>query len=200
MNIFQRFIKTRQSSPSTPSSKYPTRHAFSCGGVDYLEFVDKNNMPATRGLESITFYQELQNGVTNEFLKAWNEAMDKVLSDPKKININEIVKLNLMLKDRLNYTISKDIIYKLASVAFFAKDESPETYDFAYNQKKIDHWKQHGGGSFFLSEPMMNLIPFLKQYGSFSLTYLEAVQRIEKAMQSILQVQQLEAELSKEND
>lgn len=202
MNIFQRFKKIPQSSPSTITNKtkYPTRLAFSCGGVDYFEFVDKNNMPSTRGLEAITFYQELQNGVTNDFLKAWQQAQEKVLSDPKKINVNEIVKLNLILKDRLNYVVSKDVIYNLASVAFFACDENPETYDFEYNRKKIEHWKQHGGGSFFLSEPMMNLIPFLKEFGNYSLTYLEAVEKIETAMKSVLQLQQYEAELKNESD
>jgi hypothetical protein len=199
MNLLKIFTKTQPSFPSA-KTKYPTRLAFVCGGVEYYEFVDKNNMPATRGLEAITFYQELQNGVTNDFLKAWQEAQEKVLSDPKKINVNEIVKLNLILKDRLNYTISKDIIYKLASVAFFAKDENPETYDFAYNETKIKHWKEHGGGSFFLSEPMMNLIPFLKQYGSFSQTYLEAVEKIEKAMKLVLQAEKSEAELKNESD
>jgi hypothetical protein len=194
--------KEDQPKASTPTPKFnhPVEFAFECGGIKYFQFVDKNNMPATRGLEAITFYQELQNGVTNAWLKAWQVEFEKVLSNPKQINVNEIVRLHLLLKDRLNYVISKDVIYNLASVAYFAEDENPETYDYEYNKRKIQHWKKESGNAFFLSQPLRNLIPFLNEYGSFSQTYLNLVEEAEKMMQMSSQLKQYAQELNNESD
>ena len=73
-----------KNSPPVYKSEFPLEFAFKCGGVDYFEFVDKNNLPYERGLEALTFYQEMQNGVTNDYIKNYNAAMSKLLSDPKK--------------------------------------------------------------------------------------------------------------------
>lgn len=126
-----------KSSPPVYKSDYPLEFAFHCGGVDYFEFVDKNNLPYERGLEALTFYQEMQNGVTNDYIKSYNAAMNKLLSDPKKINLNEIIKLQAYFEQRCSYIISKEIVYKVASVAFVSKDEPLTRYDFKANEKRL---------------------------------------------------------------
>ena len=186
--------------PPTYKSEFPLEFAFKCGGVDYFEFVDKNNLPYERGLEALTFYQEMQNGVTNDYIKNYNAAMSKLLSDPKKINLNEIIKLQMRFEERCNFIISKDIIYKVASVAFVDKSEPLTRYDFKANEKKIKNWKENAGDSFFLSMPIKKLIPFLQQSEHTSLMYLNVVEKIEKIQQDILLLQTLEMELQAEND
>ncbi len=186
--------------PPTYKSEFPLEFAFKCGGVDYFEFVDKNNLPYERGLEALTFYQEMQNGVTNDYIKNYNAAMSKLLSDPKKINLNEIIKLQMRFEERCNFIISKDIIYKVASVAFVDKSEPLTRYDFKDNEKKIKNWKENAGDSFFLSMPIKKLIPFLQQSEHTSLMYLNVVEKIEKIQQDILLLQTLEMELQAEND
>ena len=179
---------------------YALEFAFKCGDVDYFEFVDKNNLPYERGLEALTFYQEMQNGVTNDYIKAYNAKMNQLLSDPKKINLNEIIKLQMRFEERCNYIVSKEIIYKVASVAFVDKNEPLTRYDFKANEKKIKNWKENAGDSFFLSMQIKKLIPFLQQSEHTSLMYLNVVEKIEKIQQDILLLQTLEMELQAEKD
>ncbi len=190
----------KKSTPSLPHNDFGLTFAFNCGGVDYFEFSDKNNLPFERGLEAMTFYQEMQNGVTNQYLKDHQAAMNKLLSDPKKINLNEIIKLNARMDERLNYIISKDIIYKVASVAFVDKNENCARYDYKYNEKKIANWKQHMGDGFFLSQPIKKLIPFLQQSGETSLMYLNIVEKVEQIQRDLVSLQTLGEELKAEKD
>lgn len=189
-----------KSSPPVYKSDYPLEFAFHCGGIDYFEFVDKNNLPYERGLEALTFYQEMQNGVTNDYIKSYNAAMNKLLSDPKKINLNEIIKLQAYFEQRCSYIISKEIVYKVASVAFVSKDEPLTRYDFKANEKKIKNWKENAGDSFFLSMPIKKLVPFLEKSGNSSLMYLSIVEKVEQIQADILSLQQLGMELQAEND
>lgn len=189
-----------KSSPPVYKSDYPLEFAFHCGGIDYFEFVDKNNLPYERGLEALTFYQEMQNGVTNDYIKSYNAAMNKLLSDPKKINLNEIIKLQAYFEQRCSYIISKEIVYKVASVAFVSKDEPLTRYDFKANEKKIKNWKENAGDSFFLSMPIKKLVPFLEKSGNTSLMYLSIVEKVEQIQADILSLQQLGMELQAEND
>jgi hypothetical protein len=116
----------RKSKP-TLKHEFHTQFAFECGGVKYFEFVDKNNLPYQRGLDALTFFQELQNGVTKEYLLDHVKIMSGLLSQ-SKIDIGKVAVHNNRLSERLNYLVSKDIIYKIASIALLPKmqEEAPE--------------------------------------------------------------------------
>lgn len=194
------FLKLLKKSKPTYKADFPLEYAFTCNGIEYFEFIDKNNLPYERGMEALTFYQEMQNGVTNDYLKAYNAKMNQLLSDPKKINLNEIIKLQSRFEERCNYIVSKDIIYKVASIAFVDKKEPLTRYDYKLNEKKIANWKENAGDSFFLSMPIKKLIPFLQKSGDTSLMYLNIVEKMDKIQQDILSLQQLERELQAEKD
>lgn len=194
------FLKLLKKSKPTYQADFPLEYAFTCNGIEYFEFIDKNNLPYERGMEALTFYQEMQNGVTNDYLKAYNAKMSQLLSDPKKINLNEIIKLQSRFEERCNYIVSKDIIYKVASIAFVDKKEPLTRYDYKLNEKKIANWKENAGDSFFLSMPIKKLIPFLQKSGDTSLMYLNIVEKMDKIQQDILSLQQLERELQAEKD
>lgn len=194
------FLKLLKKSKPTYKADFPLEYAFTCNGIEYFEFIDKNNLPYERGMEALTFYQEMQNGVTNDYLKAYNAKMSQLLSDPKKINLNEIIKLQARFEERCNYIVSKDIIYKVASIAFVDKKEPLTRYDYKLNEKKIANWKENAGDSFFLSMPIKKLIPFLQKSGDTSLMYLNIVEKMDKIQQDILSLQQLERELQAEKD
>ena len=200
MNLITNLKNRFKNLPPTYKAEYPLQFAFKCGGSDYFEFVDKNNLPYERGLEALTFYQEMQNGVTNDYIKNYNAAMSKLLSDPKKINLNEIIKLQAYFEQRCNYIVSKEIIYKVASVAFVDKNEPLTRYDFKANEKKIKNWKDNAGDSFFLSMPIKKLVPFLQQSDSTSLMYLSIVEKVEQIQADILSLQTLGMELQAEKD
>lgn len=194
------FLKLLKKSKPTYKADFPLEYAFTCNGIEYFEFIDKNNLPYERGMEALTFYQEMQNGVTNDYLKAYNAKMNQLLSDPRKINLNEIIKLQARFEERCNYIVSKDIIYKVASVAFVDKNEPLTRYDFKMNEKKIANWKENAGDSFFLSMPIKKLVPFLQKSGDTSLMYLNIVEKMDKIQQDILSLQTLERELQAEKD
>jgi hypothetical protein len=188
----------RKSKP-TLKHEFHTQFAFECGGVKYFEFVDKNNLPYQRGLDALTFFQELQNGVTKEYLLDHVKIMSGLLSQTK-IDIGKVAVHNNRLSERLNYLVSKDIIYKIASIAFIDENENPLSYDTKYNETKIQNWKDNGADAFFLFQPMRRLIPFLKEYGETSVTYLMVVEEIEKLQQAAHSLLMLELELRAEND
>ena len=188
----------RKSKP-TLKHEFHTQFAFECGGVKYFEFVDKNNLPYQRGLDALTFFQELQNGVTKEYLLDHVKIMSGLLSQTK-IDIGKVAVHNNRLSERLNYLVSKDIIYKIASIAFIDENENPLSYDTKYNESKIQNWKDNAADAFFLSQPMRRLIPFLKEYGETSVTYLMVVEEIEKLQQAAHSLLMLELELRAEND
>jgi hypothetical protein len=136
-----------------------TKYAFTSGGVDYFEFEDPNNLTQGRGFGALNYYKELSMSCTREFLQAHVEAIDKIVRDSKKIDIIEIAKLNLQLKERLDMVIDSLTPYKVASVIFFDATEDPYSFDYGYAMKKIEKWKKEDVASFFLQTPLKSLIP-----------------------------------------
>jgi hypothetical protein len=157
-------------------------------------------MPALRALQSMTFFHELQMGVSKDYLTKHTQKMKELLSNPKAVNLNEIIKVNYWLEERLKFVISKDIIYNIASVSFIEEGEDPTTYDDLTNHRKIENWKQNMRNGFFLDKNLIELVPFLKKYGSYSPTYLEAVDKIEAALLDLEQLNKYVEELRTEKD
>lgn len=153
--------------------------AFISGGVQYYEFEDPFNAPCLRSLTALDYYEELRQRCSIDYLIKHTEATDAILSDPKKINIGELARINRNLKDRLKI-FNFDIAYKLASVVYFDDSESPYVYDFKYGQKKIEMWKKDQSiDSFFLQQSLQKLIPYLPQSAESFLTYSQTEQKIQ---------------------
>lgn len=144
-------------------NKYKIVEAFQLGGTTYYMFDQTAEVPTGRMLAALAIYQEMEMRVDKEYLELHTKAMEKLLSDPKKINVMYIAQLNLNLKERLELMPLPDFVYKLASVIFFDETESPYSYSFDYNKKKIDEWKKSGDTlDFFLTRLSNELIPSLK--------------------------------------
>lgn len=152
-----------------PKLSHEVKYAFTCAGVEYFQFADFNNTPSVRGLKTMVFYEEMRMKCTLEYLHLHAEAVDNILTQDK-INIFEIKKLNEQLKQRLNLAVDTEMLYKIASIVFFDKNENVEDYDYAYNAKKIQHWKKEVAESFFLQQPLQELLPVLKDFdGNFQM-------------------------------
>jgi hypothetical protein len=175
--------------------------AFECNGTRYYEFKDKNAMPFNRGLDALIFFEELQNGVTRDYLLKHIEVMKKCteVKGGKTLDLKNMFIEIARFEERLKYIISPEIIYKVASVAFVDEKESVLKYDHEYNKHKIESWKKYGDG-FFLYTPLRKLIPFLNQYGETSQTYLRVVEQIERMQATAHSLILLEEELNQEND
>jgi len=140
-------------------------YAFTIGGTDYYQHTDEMNMPYRRALKALTFYKELDMKCDRLYLESHIKAMETLFSG-KKIGFEEMAKmkrLNDQLKERVQWVVVDDHVYKIASVRFFDRTENPNDYDYKYNEKKIAHWRAHESvKDFFLREPILRLVPFLR--------------------------------------
>lgn len=165
-----------------PGTAYMIKHAFTINGRDFYQFDDTHNLPYQRGLTCLLFYRELGMNCDSDFLDLHCKAIDNLLKPANgKIDIYKIKGLNDQLMQRLKLPKDPELVYKLASVVFFDKEENPETYEFPYNAEKIKFWKEHAGNSFFLQMPVQELIPFLKQYEENVATYVGMMQKVNQS-------------------
>lgn len=155
------------------------KEAFTCGGVMYYQFDDIFNQPYERALTALDFYEEFRMRTSFDFLKLHVQACKDITSNPKTINIGQLALLNKQLEERLNWIIAPDLLYKLASVVFFDKNESPYIYDHKYGQQKIKNWKKNSEmNAFFLQQPIIKLVPFLKDCDLNFQAYSSVVQKL----------------------
>lgn len=138
--------------------------AFISNGVQYYRLKDYFNTFSLRGLMALQVYEEFNMRMTKEVLMDYINNVEKVLSNPKQINIGEIAMMTSRLKERVTFVIpTQDIIYKFASVAYFDKNESPYSYDPEYNADKIKKWKEAADISdFFIVQQLGDILPFPK--------------------------------------
>lgn len=145
--------------------KYRIEYAFTCGGTKYYRFADITNLPYERGLQAMYIYNQVEMRCSRDFLLRYTKAIDMILHD-KEIDIFAINKANEILKQRLYMPCDVELLYKLASVAFFDKTENPAVYEEAYAEKKIAKWrKDKGVADFFSQKPLRELMPFLQNVG-----------------------------------
>jgi len=183
-----------------PESSYKIVYAFTCDGVDYYKFDDTYTIPYLRALTAIVFYREVQMNIDVDILKAHCEAVENMCDEGlssfvtkgtvAKLNINQAIenlnkiKLNATnMKIRTQMPTDVDLLYKLASIVYFDKSESPVRYDFKYNKNKIEDWKKlnaKGSYDFFLQQPIQQLIPYLKHLSGDTHQLLEAVEMMKQ--------------------
>ncbi len=177
-------------------------HAFTIAGVRYYRAEDHFNNPYKRALTAVAFYNEYRSRVSREYLLEHVEANSKTIADLRKsfqvtsnkIDLNsifnlivDIEKANRYLKERLDFIIEPDLIYKLASVIFFDESESPYDYDMAYNQQKIKQWKKEmGTKDFFLQMPIIELVPYLKDSNIDFQSYSQMAEKIKSTHMEFL--------------
>jgi hypothetical protein len=160
-------------------NKYKVIEAFKLGGTTYYMFDQTDEVPTGRMLAALAIYQEMEMRVDKAYLELHTKATEKILSSPKGINITYITQLNMNLKERLDLMPLPDFVYKLASVIFFDETESPYSYSFDYNKKKIDEWKKSGDTlDFFLSRLSSELMPSLKPATGNSKTFFQVAEQV----------------------
>ena len=186
---FGRILRRRRKLKTKLQNDISLIEAFQFEGETYYMHTDPLSICTGRGLAAMVHYEELLMRCDIEYLKAHTKAMDKVLNS-NKISVPHIVQLNENLKQRIDFLAAiPDTVYKFASIVFFTDAESPVKYDEAYNQKKIEKWKQAPDMySFFLRTPLQQLIPFLALPENETDLYLKAQAKIEKSTRTLAQV------------
>lgn len=168
--------------PYLHDAKYRIVEAFIHDGVSYRMFENQTEVPTARMLAAQGIYTEMEMRCDREYLDLHCKAVDKILNENKKgINVTYLAQLNMNLRDRLNLMPLPDFVFKLASVIFFDETESPVSYDWAYNEKKIALWKKDPKLlDFFLTRLATELIPSLKPVGKISHMFFQVAEKIDK--------------------
>ena len=167
--------------PYLVDAKYKVIPAFSIGGTDYWMYDSAMEVPTGRFFAAMGIYTEMEMNCSKDYLLSHCKAMEKLLSDPKKIQLTYIMQLNINLRERLDLMPFPDFIYKLASVIFFDKTESLYSYDYDYNKLKIEKWKAAGGTlDFFSKTPLAELVPSLRMPEKDTQTYLTVSKMVEE--------------------
>jgi len=163
-----------------PRLDHPTEKVFSIEGTNYYQFKDISKIKCFRAFIVSDFYSELSMKCSREYLVAHTDAVEKLLSNSKQINITQVAQLNLQLKERLEMIYEPDIIYKIASVVFFDKTENPYEYDDMYGKEKVERFKRHAqkNDGFFFETLFKGLLNTKDLKDQDLETYMNVAQKI----------------------
>jgi hypothetical protein len=165
--------------------------------IDYFSFNDFNNIPCERGFNCLAFYNELQMRCSREYLKAFSDALDNTLN-AKNIKLTDIFKLNQQMKERLEYLHEPEIAYKLCSVVFFDGSENPYRYDFKHGLKKAELFKTTPMNDFFLSTPIVTLMPYISSWSNDLSEYCQMINQM--TSQQIQDISKMLSEVDKSKE
>lgn len=180
---------SRKPVPFKDIKEYTIVPAFVLGGKQYYEVVGLFNIPYQRGLAAGDIFEEVNMRVTREYLLLHQDAIKTYLSDAKSVNIFEISKLVNELNDRLNWIVSPETLYKLASVVYFDDTESPLDYNYEYGIEKIKRWKKYKMEDFFLQKHIGKYIPHSELQGEDLINYIQTATQVEKKqLENLLQI------------
>ncbi len=165
---------------------HKVQEVFTLNGIKYFEFVDSNMAPVHRMYMGMTYYNELQMRCDRDYLIAHSQALIDCINGQSEgnkgiVDITKISQLALQLKERVEWILEPDSIYKYASVVMFDETEDPYSYDMKYNNEvKIPLWKKQEPASFFLSMPVKRLFPLLDLPQKDLEAYLKVQEKIKE--------------------
>jgi len=154
-----RLITGRSKPPAVPTG-HTIEVAFYSGGKPYYRLSDQFSTFVERGLDAYQVYEELSMRMdAKDLMEYITKIEEKLNANP--IKVQDIAVLVNLLKERATLPLApRDMIWKLASVAYFDDKESPYTYDSTYAQKKIETWQVNKDvDDFFLYKQLRDLIP-----------------------------------------
>lgn len=154
---------------------YRIVEAFEWKGTTYYMHEDPLNTATGRGLTSMLFMEELLMRCSLDYLRQHTDACEEIFTDPERIDLPKLIRLNTNLKERIGLLGAlPEHVFKLASIVYFTKEESPFRYDQAFNRKKIEAWeKEPGMYDFFCQGHLGRLMPFLQLEGLSSEKFLQ---------------------------
>ena len=155
---FKNFLARFEKKPDITD---PIEKVFVIDGVNYYKYQDISKVKNRRIHIINDFYNELAMGATRDFLLKHTEAIDTILSS-STIDIFKIKTLNMQFQERLDMIYVTDIIYKIASVIYFTKDEDYMDYDDLLGREKVKLFKAQDKKdkkmSFFFGTLFSNII------------------------------------------
>jgi len=154
--------------------------AFQSNGVQYYMMKDIFNSFAGRALDAMAIYEKWSMRTTPEFMRDWLQALENTIN-ANPIKITEVAEMLNLMRERINFALpTESIIWELASVAFFDRNESPYRYDEAYAKEKIDRWKEDIGlPAFFFKTPLRDMVSLPDLSEDALKSYLKTIEEVD---------------------
>lgn len=124
-------------------------------GVQYYRFKKEISMPWGRYMYLQTFLSEAALRMSTDLLKKYMENLTKILNGNKGvIELGKAFQIIGQIQSRCELAFETETTYRLASVLYFDDTEDLYSYDKAYNDLKIQSWKEAKTLDFFYMMPM----------------------------------------------
>jgi len=154
----RKMVKTIQKDWRVKPDK-ETNLAFVSGGIEYHEFTAGHQMYYERYMAAQDRLNEIEQRCTGSHLNVFQDLMDEYLKKGDLVNASI---LNKNLRDLRGYVFNVNLLYNLAAVWYFSKDENPYTFDEETAEKKISEWKKDKEAlAFFLQSRIRESLPQL---------------------------------------
>jgi hypothetical protein len=151
--------QTKVGQPYPKVNDYNLTYAFTFKGKDYYQFPDWTDIPIGRAQVANVMWKEAEmKGEIDWFQIKLQEQVEWL----NKGNLVEAVKINLFLRDRMDWLFEPTTIINLASLYFVDEVEELGSYNFEYNRThKIAVWRADMTTEldFFSVRPIRSLLP-----------------------------------------
>ena len=117
-------------------------------GVQYYEFVSISDMPQERFVHYQHLRQEATMNLDRETLMRYFEELKTANNKKDSSRIGALV---YMLQDTVTNCTPLEVLYNLAALIYFDKDEDIGCFDGDYNARKIKLFKEYPNQGFFLT-------------------------------------------------
>jgi hypothetical protein len=131
-------------------------YCFTIDKVDYYTFKNFLDFPPLRHAKINHFMREVDMSITVNDLKEYVKSITDGLNGG---DIKKAIKTLSLVEYQLESYSELDILYRLCSAVFFDLSEDIKSYDFDYNNKKIDTFKKEMPEDFFLMNSVNVLFP-----------------------------------------
>lgn len=124
-------------------------------GKQYYKFKQAADIPQNRFVHYLDFREESKMGMTREEIITY---CNELIKANNKGDLSRVGALSITLKDSVANCTPIEVLYNLASLVYFTKDEDLSCYDLDYNEEKIRLFKQVKNKGFFLTQLLENTL------------------------------------------
>jgi len=179
----QKRIDNRPIKDIFPEAKDIIEYAFTLEDKDYFQFSDLNSIPCARGFSAIEYYNELSMRCNRDFLLSHNKAVEDVINNNKDgIRLTDIIELQKIMTERLEFLHEPQIAAKILSVVFFTIEENPYRHDYTMAAKKAEIFMRvqmdEKEFDFFLSIPIVKCLPYISSWSQDLTQYCQTINQI----------------------
>jgi hypothetical protein len=162
--------------------------AIKWNGIQYYRYKDDLDMRYGRYIYLSTFMQAVEMRMDLPTINAYLSTLETSLNGGKgNVDIGSAIIAVKQMQTRTKILFDEDLAYNLASCVFFTDNEPLDTYSMELNKKKIEAWRASGALSFFMVQPVRQLLGLTNLSETDLITYLNNTRPIIKELKQAMQ-------------